>query len=108
MHAPGLLALGDLQQELTVRPGRDSQWLQFGLRTMAPGLHTVTERAFHKGTFLGEPRAQLSVQADTPARDDPPRTTPLTTLAFDPGEVTLQVLKGTDGAYSFQLLSETT
>ncbi|MFF8717177.1 CHAT domain-containing protein [Streptomyces sp. NPDC015184] len=75
---------------------------------MAPGLHTVTVRAFHKGTFLGELRAQVSVQPDTPARDGPPRRTPLTTLAFDPGEVTLQVLKGADGAYSFQLLSETT
>lgn len=108
VHAPGLLALGDLQQELTVPPGQDSHWLQFGLRTMTPGLHTVTVRAFHKGTFLGELRSQVSVQPDTPARDGPPRTAPLTTLAFDPGEVTLQVLKGPDGAYSFQLLSETT
>lgn len=108
VHAPGLLALGDLQQVLTVPPGQDSQWLQFGLRTMTPGLHTVTVRAFHNGTFLGELRAQVSVQSGTPARDGPPRTAPLTSLAFDPGEVTLQVLKGADGAYSFQLLSETT
>ncbi|MFJ3440769.1 CHAT domain-containing protein [Streptomyces sp. NPDC086081] len=108
VHAPGLLALGDLQQVLTVPPGRDSHWLQFGLRTMTPGLHTVTVRAFHQGTFLGELRAQISVQPGTPARDGPPRTAPLTSLAFDPGEVTLQVLKGADGAYSFQLLSETT
>ncbi|WP_223279927.1 CHAT domain-containing protein [Streptomyces sp. SDr-06] len=75
---------------------------------MAPGLHTVTVRAFHQGTFLGELRTQVSVRPDTPARAGPPRRAPLTTLAFDPGEVTLQVLKGTDGAYSFQLLSETT
>jgi hypothetical protein len=108
VHAPGLLALGDLQQELVVPPDQDSPWLQFGLRTMTPGLHTVTVRAFHKGTFLGELRAQVSVQPGTPARDGPPRTAPLTTLAFDPGEVTLQVLKGADGAYSFQLLGETT
>jgi hypothetical protein len=108
VHAPGLLALGDLQQVLTVPPGQDSHWLQFGLRTMTPGLHTVTVRAFHKGSFLGELRAQISVQPDTPARDGLPRTAPLTSLAFDPGEVTLQVLKGADGAYSFQLLSETT
>ncbi|GGU40986.1 hypothetical protein GCM10010289_72350 [Streptomyces violascens] len=108
VHAPGLLALGDLQQGLTVPPGRDSDWLQFGLRTMKPGLHTVTVRAFHRGTFLGELRAQVSVQPDTPARDGSPRTAPLATLAFDPGEVTLQVLKGADGTYSFQLLSETT
>ncbi|CAL9657985.1 hypothetical protein SUDANB2_06872 [Streptomyces sp. enrichment culture] len=108
VHAPGLLALGDLQQVLTVHPGQDSHWLQFGLRTMKPGLHTVTVRAFHQGTFLGELRAQVSVQPGTPARDGLPRTAPLTSLAFDPGEVTLQVLKGADGAYSFQLLSETT
>ncbi|WP_406514052.1 CHAT domain-containing protein [Streptomyces sp. NBC_00161] len=107
-HAPGLLALGDLQQELLVSPGRDSDVLRFGLRTMAPGLHTVTVRAFHGGTFLGELRVQISVQADTPARDGPTHSAPLTTLAFDPGEVTLQVLKAADGSYSFQLLSETT
>ncbi|MFD8161045.1 MULTISPECIES: CHAT domain-containing protein [Streptomyces violaceusniger group] len=108
VHAPGLLALGDLQQEVTVMPGRDSDVVRFGLRTTAPGLHTVTVRAFRGGTFLGELRAQISVQADTPARDGPTRSAPLTTLAFDPGEVTLQVLKGSDGAHSFQLLSETT
>ncbi|MFE1442721.1 CHAT domain-containing protein [Streptomyces sp. NPDC058739] len=108
VHAPGLLALGDLQQELTVTPGRDSDVLRFGLKTLAEGLHTVTVRAFRGGTFLGELRAQISVQAGTPARDGPTRSTPLDTLAFDPGEVTLQVLKGPDGAHSFQLLSETT
>ncbi|MFD5477396.1 CHAT domain-containing protein [Streptomyces hawaiiensis] len=108
VHAPRLLALGDLQQELLVLPGRDSDVLRFGLRTVAPGLHTVTVRAFHGGTFVGELRAQISVQADTPARDGPMLSAPLATLAFDPGEVTLQVLKGPDGAYSFQLLSETT
>ncbi|WP_234333831.1 CHAT domain-containing protein [Streptomyces viridochromogenes] len=108
VHAPGLLALGDLQQELVVRPGRDSDVLRFGLRTTTTGLHTVTVRAFRAGTFLGELRTQISVQEDVPARDGPTRSTTLTTLAFDPGEVTLQVLKGADGAYSFQLLSETT
>ncbi|MFJ5776077.1 CHAT domain-containing protein [Streptomyces sp. NPDC093094] len=108
VHAPGLLALGDLQQEVTVLPGRDSDVVRFGLRTLAQGLHTVTVRAFRGGSFLGELRAQISVQADTPARDGPPHSTPLTTLAFDPGEVTLQVLKGPGGAHSFQLLSETT
>ncbi|MET9965210.1 CHAT domain-containing protein [Streptomyces sp. NPDC006356] len=107
VHAPGLLALGDLQQEVTVMPDRDSDVVRFGLRTTAPGLHTVTVRAFRGGSFLGELRAQISVLADTPARDGPTRSTPLTTLAFDPGEVTLQVLKGSDGAHSFQLLSET-
>ncbi|WP_159029232.1 CHAT domain-containing protein [Streptomyces viridochromogenes] len=106
VHAPGLLALGDLQQELWVEPGRDSDVLRFGLRTDRPGAHTVTVRAFRGGSFLGELRLEISVQADVPARDGAPRTAPLDSLAFDPGEVTLQVLKAADG-YTFQLLSET-
>ena len=107
VHAPGLLAIEDLQQELTVVPGRDSDVLRFGLRTTTTGLHTVTVRAFHGGSFLGELRTQISVDADVPARDGPPLSTPLDSLAFDPGEVTLQVLKAADGTYSFQMLSET-
>lgn len=107
VHAPGLTALGDLQQEVTVRPGTDSDVLSFGLRTAAEGLRAVTVRAFHAGTFLGELRVQLSVRQGTPARSGPPRAAPLASVAFDPGEVTLQVLRGEDGAYSFQLISET-
>ncbi|WP_327358097.1 CHAT domain-containing protein [Streptomyces sp. NBC_01304] len=107
VHAPGLLALGDLQQELTVSAGKDSDVLRFGLRTTRTGLHTVTVRAFHGGSFLGEIRVQISVEADVPARDGPPRGAALDSLAFDPGEATLQVLKAQDGTYSFQLLSET-
>ncbi|MGW1001856.1 CHAT domain-containing protein [Streptomyces sp. NPDC002520] len=106
VHAPGLLALGDLQQELWVEAGRDSDVLRFGLRTARPGLHAVMVRAFKGGSFLGELRLQISVQADVPARDGSPRTATLDSLAFDPGEVTLQVVKAADG-YSFQLLSET-
>ncbi|MFI5943729.1 CHAT domain-containing protein [Streptomyces uncialis] len=107
VHAPGLIALGDLQQEVTVRPGTDSDVLTFGLRTAAEGLRAVTVRAFHAGTFLGELRVQLSVRHGTPARSGPPRVAPLASVAFDPGEVTLQVLRGEDGSYSFQLISET-
>lgn len=106
VHAPGLLALGDLQQELWVGSGRDSDVLRFGLRTDRPGLHAVTVRAFRGGSFLGELRLQISVQAGVPTRAGSPRTAPLDSLAFDPGEVTLQVVKAADG-YSFQLLSET-
>ncbi|WP_159395393.1 CHAT domain-containing protein [Streptomyces albireticuli] len=106
VHAPGLQALGDLQQELTVLPGRDSDVLHFGLRTTAPGLHAVTVRAFRGGSLLGELRLQISVRPGTPARDGPAHGAPLST-AFDPGEVSLQVHKEADGSYSFQLLGET-
>ncbi|WP_345656618.1 CHAT domain-containing protein [Streptomyces siamensis] len=107
VHAPGLQSLGDLQQEVSVYPGRDSDVVRFGLRTTGSGLHAVTVRAFHGGAFLGELRTQISVQADVPIRDGPMRSVAIAGGAFDPGEVTLQVLKGGDGSYSFQLLSET-
>ncbi|MDH6130763.1 hypothetical protein P3T37_000130 [Kitasatospora sp. MAA4] len=108
VSAPGLVALGDLQQELTVLPGRDSDVLCFGLRTGAPGLHLVTVRAFRAGTFLGELRCQISVEEGGPTASGPLRSAPLETLAVDPGEVTLQVLKDeVAGTYSFQLISDT-
>jgi CHAT domain len=107
VHAPGLDALGDLEQEVTVSPGRPSDVLVFRLRTRLPGLQDVTVRVFRGGAFLGELRTQLSVEDGAPTRDRPPLTTPLAAAAHDPGEVTLQVLRNATGGYSFQLLSET-
>nr|WP_063856791.1 SCO5717 family growth-regulating ATPase [Streptomyces cyaneogriseus] len=108
IHAPGLVAVGELQQEIHVMPGRDSAVLLFRLRASAPGLHHVTVRAFRGGTFLGEVSCQISVEHGSVTRDGPQRQAALPSLAVDPGEVTLQVLKDevTD-AFSFQLISET-
>ncbi|MGW7410681.1 CHAT domain-containing protein [Streptomyces sp. NPDC054833] len=107
VHAPGLVALGDLQQELTVYPGRDSDVVRFGLRTAATGLHRITARAFRGGTFLGEVHCQISVEDDGPTRDGRTQTALLPSLAFEPGEVTLQVLEKDRkaGTFTFQLLS---
>ncbi|MET9965208.1 CHAT domain-containing protein [Streptomyces sp. NPDC006356] len=107
VHAPGLVALGDLQQELTVYPGRDSDVVRFGLRTAATGLHRVTARAFRGGTFLGEVHCQISVEDGGPTRDGRTQTALLPSMAFEPGEVTLQVLekKRQTGTFTFQLLS---
>jgi CHAT domain len=107
VHAPGLDALGDLEQEVTVEPGRDSDVLVFPMRTRLPGLQDVTVRVFRGGAFLGELRTQLSVEDGAPTRDRAPSTAPLAATAHDPGEVTLQVLRGADGGNFFQLLSET-
>ncbi len=108
VHAPGLVAVDELQHELHVMPGRDSDVLLFRLRAEKPGLHEVTVRAFRGGTFLGEVTCQMSVGPGSVTRDGPQRHAPLASVAFDPGEVTLQVLKeGGDGAFSFQLISET-
>ncbi|MGW1001855.1 CHAT domain-containing protein [Streptomyces sp. NPDC002520] len=106
--AQGLRALGDLTQELTVYPGQDSDVLYFGLRTMASGLHHVTVRAFHKGTYLGVVHLQISVTEGGVTRDGPRRRAVLPGIAFEPGEATLQVHRNDeDGSFSFQLLSET-
>ncbi|MEV5875563.1 sigma-70 family RNA polymerase sigma factor [Streptomyces sp. NPDC052101] len=108
LHAPGLEAVDDLHQALHVMPGVDSDVLLFRLRASKPGLHEVTVRAFRGGTFLGEVICQMSVGHGQITRDGPQRHAPLASVAFDPGEVTLQVLKEDGaGAYSFQLISET-
>ncbi|MDH2393643.1 CHAT domain-containing protein [Streptomyces sp. HNM0663] len=109
VDAPGLLALDDMQQELTILLGEDSDVLRFGFQAAIPGLHQVTVRAYRGGTFLGEVQCQISVEPGGVTRDGPKRSAPLPSVAFDPGEVTLQVVRGTEaGTFSFQLLSETT
>jgi hypothetical protein len=108
IHAPGLVVVDELQQELHVVPGRDSDVLRFRLKAPTPGLHQVTVRAFRGGTFLGEVTCQISVEHDSVTRDGPQRHAPLPSMAFDPGEITLQVLKDeAAGTFSFQLISET-
>ncbi|MFF8996316.1 CHAT domain-containing protein [Streptomyces sp. NPDC014983] len=108
IHAPGLVSIGELQQDIHITPGRDSEVLLFRLKASTPGLHDVTVRAFRGGTFLGEVTCQISVEHGSVTRDGPQHEAPLPSLAFDPGEVTLQVLKDkAAGAYSFQLISET-
>ncbi|MEU5537227.1 CHAT domain-containing protein [Streptomyces sp. NPDC020362] len=108
IHAPGLVVIDELQQELHVVPGQDSDVLRFRLRAPTPGLHQVTVRAFRGGTFLGEVNCQMSVDHGSVTRDGPQHHAPLPSMAFDPGEVTLQVLKGeAGGTFSFQLISET-
>ncbi|WP_063804121.1 CHAT domain-containing protein [Streptomyces bungoensis] len=107
LHSPGLIVLDELQQELHVMPGRDSDVLLFRLKAPAPGLHRVTVRAFRGGTFLGEVTCQTSVEHGSVTRDGHPRDAPLPSMAFDPGEVTLQVLRDeAAGSFSFQLISE--
>jgi hypothetical protein len=108
VHAPGLEAVDDLYQELHVVPARDSDVLLFRLKALDPGLHEVTVRAFRGGTFLGEVTCQMSVRDGSVTRDGTQRHAALASMAFDPGEVTLQVLKEDgDGVFSFQLISET-
>lgn len=108
IHAPGLVVIDELQQELHIVPGRDSDVLLFRLKAPTPGLHQVIVRVFRSGTFLGEVTCQISVGHGSVTRDGPQRHAPLPSMAFDPGEVTLQVLKDeAAGTFSFQLIGET-
>ncbi|MFJ5774456.1 CHAT domain-containing protein [Streptomyces sp. NPDC093094] len=108
VHAPGLVVLGELQQELHIVPGRDSDVLLFRLKAPRPGLHQATVRAFRGGTFLGEVTCQIAVGHGNVTKDGPHRHVSLPSMAFDPGEVTLQVLRDeAAGTFSFQLMSET-
>ncbi|MFF0201324.1 CHAT domain-containing protein [Streptomyces sp. NPDC005017] len=109
IHAPGLTVLDELQKELHVVPGRDSDVLRFRLKASMPGLHQVTVRAYRGGTFLGGVVCQVSVGHGSVTRDGPQRQASLPSMASDPGEVTLQVLKDkAAGTISFQLLAEAT
>jgi serine/threonine protein kinase len=101
----GLLALGELQETVTVPPHGDSRPVRFAFRARAVGLSRIRLTSWLGGTFLAELRLEVSVELGQPTADNQRRSTPIGALQADPGEVTLQV--HTDGArYSFQLLSQ--
>ncbi len=106
VSAPGLLPVGDLEQDLTVPPGADSRPVRFGFIAGPAGLHVVEVRAFIGGTCLGELALQISVEPGGALEEGPPRAALMAGLAAEPGEVTLQVSRTVNGGYSFQLLSE--
>jgi serine/threonine protein kinase len=106
VSAPGLVSLGDLDQDLTVPFATDSEPVRFGFLAGQAGLHTVAVRVFAGGTCLGELSLQISVETGAILEEGRPQTAPMTGLAAEPGEVTLQVSRTASGGYSFQLLSE--
>jgi hypothetical protein len=106
VSAPGLLALGDLDQDLVVPFAADSEPVRFGFLAGRVGLHRVEVRAFAGGTCLGELALQISVETGVAVEEGRPHAALMTGLAAEPGEVTLQVSRTAGGGYSFQLLSE--
>jgi serine/threonine protein kinase len=106
VSAPGLIPLGDLEQDLFVPFAADSEPIRFGFITGPAGLHSVVVRAFAHGTFVGELALQISVEPGAVLEEGRGRTAVLTGLAAEPGEVTLQVSRTDDDRYSFQLIGE--
>ncbi len=106
VSAPGLIPVGDLEQDLTVPPSTDSRPVRFGFIAGPAGLHVVEVRAFIGGTCLGELALQISVEPGSALEEGHPRGALIAGLAAEPGEVTLQVSRTAEGGYSFQLLSE--
>jgi hypothetical protein len=105
VSAPGLIPLGDLEQDLTVPFAADSDPVRFGFLAGPIGLHSVQVRAFAGGTCLGDLTLEMSVETGVPLEEGRLRTASLPDLAAEPGEVTLQVSRTAAGGYSFQLLS---
>jgi hypothetical protein len=106
VSAPGLIPLGDLEQELFVPFAADSEPIRFGFITGPAGLHSVVVRAFSGGTFLGELTLQISVEPGAALEEGRGQTAFLVGLAAEPGEVTLQVSRTDEDRYSFQLIGE--
>jgi ubiquitin-like protein Pup len=101
----GLVAVGDLQQTVTVPPRGDCPPIRFAFRARTVGLSRIRITAWLGGTFLAELRLEVSVESDVPMADSQRHSAPMSRLRADAGEVTLQVHY--DGArYSFQLLSQ--
>ncbi len=101
----GLVAVGDLQQAVTVPPHGDCPPMRFAFRARTVGLSRIRVTAWLGGTFLAELRLEVSVESGAPTADSRRHSAPMSQLRADAGEVTLQV--HFDGArYSFQLLSQ--
>jgi hypothetical protein len=106
VSASGLIAQGDLEQDLFVPLAADSEPLRFGFVTGPAGLHSAVVRAFSGGTFLGELTLQISVEPGAALEEGRGQIAVLTGLAAEPGEVTLQVSRTDEDRYSFQLIGE--
>jgi hypothetical protein len=106
VSAPGLIPLGDLEQDLPVPLSEDSEPIRFGFLTGPAGLHSVVVRAFALGTFLGELTLQISVDPGAVLEEGRDKTAVLGSLAAEPGEVTLQVSRTDEDRYSFQLIGD--
>jgi MFS family permease len=101
----GLLALSELQQTVTVPQNGDSEPVRFAFRTRAVGPSRIWLTSWLGGTFLAELRLEVSIESERPMPDNQRRSTPISSMQADPGEVTLQVHShGT--RYSFQLFSQ--
>ena len=66
VSAPGLVPMGDLEQDLHLPATGNSEPIRFGFMTGSSGLHSVTLSAFIGGTFLGELAMQVSVEPGRP------------------------------------------
>ncbi len=106
VSAPGLVPLGELEQDIRVPAAGDSAPIRFGFMAGRAGLHAITVRVFAGGTFLGELGLQISVEVGASLEEGPIRTAVMGTLAAEPGEVTLQVSRTDDDRYSFQLIGD--
>jgi uncharacterized protein YegP (UPF0339 family) len=108
--APGLIPRGNegMEQDIHVPAGADSERRRFAFTAGPVGLHTVTVDAYRGGTHLGSVLLEVSVEANcATVSEGRERIAKLSSVAFEPGEVTLQVRRELDGAYRFQLLGDT-
>jgi hypothetical protein len=106
VSSPGLIARGDAEADIEVPADRDSQPHRFSFTAGRVGSHPVLVEAYRGGTHLGTALLQLSVEQDVTVVDAPVRVAELSSTAFEPGEVTLQVRNGPDG-YHFQVIGDT-
>jgi hypothetical protein len=71
-HAPGLRALSDQQQTVSVPPDTDSRPARFEFRAEVPGPRQVSVTAWIGGSYLGELRVEITAERDShggPHRD---------------------------------------
>ncbi|WP_242907411.1 CHAT domain-containing protein [Actinomadura terrae] len=103
--APTMIVAGDMEYELTVPAARDSEPVRFSLTAPAAGVHRVRVLLYRGGTFLGEAEVRLTADVEVRWPEEAVRGAVIGSMAVEPGEVTLQVVRDLEG-YRFQFLGD--
>jgi CHAT domain-containing protein len=106
VSSAGLIPRGDMEADIEVPADGDSERHRFAFTAGPVGLQKVKVEAYRGGTHLGTVLLEVSVERNPAVAESRVRVAELSSVAFEPGEVTLQVRRGLNGDYRFQLLGD--
>lgn len=101
--APGLVAEGDLEQDVHIPADGDSAMVRFSFTAVHDGPQTVQVDVYRGGTHVGGMVLQIAVGAGAATAESSVHE-PLTDVRLEDGEVTLRIARQDDDRYSYRLI----